>query len=88
MSGDTLARVDPAVVSSIDTILKGAGAVGAVALALGWALWKVYSRLQLVQDKRVEDAKNYAESMAEATATIKEHTAAVNRMADMWDRER
>lgn len=77
--------MDPAVIASIDTILKGAGFVGVVALAFGWTAYKLYNRLQVIQDKRVEDAQKYADSMAQATSTIKELTAAVNRIADMWD---
>jgi hypothetical protein len=77
--------VDPAVVSSIDTILQGAGFLGAAILALGWFCLKKDKDLQQSQEKRVEDAKKYAEGMAQAASTIKELTNAVNRIADMWD---
>lgn len=80
--------MDPALVSAVDTVLQGAGVIGAVALAFGWAVSKLYTRLQVIQDKRVEDAQKYAEGMAQATATIKELTAAVNRIADLYGKNR
>lgn len=64
------------------------GLLGVVALALAWVCVKLYTRLQALQDKRVEDAQKYAEGMAQATATIKELAAVVNRVADMWDGKR
>lgn len=77
--------MDPAVASSIDTILKGAGFVGLAALVLGWACLKMYNRIQELQDKRVADAQKYAEGMAQAAAQLKDLTTTVNRLADVLE---
>jgi hypothetical protein len=87
-TSDTLAGVDPtSPASAITTVLQGAGALGAAVLALGWVCIRLYNAYKEVQDKRVLDAREYAQGMNQAVQTIRENTETVNRIADLLDRE-
>lgn len=79
--------MEPNTASAIQTLLQGAGFLGAAILALGWACLTLYRRLEVMADKRVEDAQRYAEGMAKVVEVLREHTSSVNRVADVLERE-
>jgi len=65
---------DPGIAAS----LLAAGPLGAVILGLAWALFRVYKRLDEVQEARTKDAQEMARSAVEAHEKLSE---ALDRLA-------
>jgi hypothetical protein len=70
----------------MDSILQSlvtSGPLGIAVVALGYAVLRLYTRIDEIQEKRVADAQVYAQKMSEAAGLIRDHTATLQRFIDI-----
>ena len=69
----------------MDAILQSllaSGPMGVAVAALCYAVIRLYTRLDEIQEKRVADAQVYAQKMGEAASLIRDNTATLQRLID------
>ncbi len=73
---------------AITTVLQGAGAIGVIALALGWTCIRLYNDLKASQESRIKDAQEYAKGMAQAVQSLDGLTTTIEKVADKLETQR
>jgi predicted negative regulator of RcsB-dependent stress response len=58
------------------------GLQGVIIFALAWVCWRLWGRVEQLQDKRVEDAQKLTDVIAANTASRDQHTEAIERLTD------
>lgn len=78
--------MDP-ITPAITTLLTAWGPLGAVVILAGVVIWKLYDRNSTLQDKRLEDVKQYAEKTSELARDLNQavdaQTQALNSIRDL-----
>lgn len=67
---------------SVAELLK-LGFAGVIIVALAWVAWRLWSRVETLQDKRVEDAQKLTALVEANTVSREKHTAAIESLTEL-----